>query len=376
MKKTVLAILFLIGFFLATSFITTSSTSAGEEGNSKAQLHLGKYWQSVREPIVQCFICPHKCVLDVDQRGICTVRINKGGKLYTLGYGNPVAIHVDPIEKKPFFHVAPGEPIFSLAVAGCNMRCLFCQNWQISQSRPDETQNYSLSPEEVVQKAIENKCRFIAYTYTEPTVFYEYMLDISKLAREKGIKNTMHTCGYINPEPLRELLKYMDAVNVDLKGFSEEFYAKMGLSVELKPVLETLKIIKEEGVWLEITNLLIPGFNDDPQKIKEMCAWIRENLGDEVPLHFSRFMPSYKLMNLPPTPTEKLEEAYNIAKGVGLKYVYIGNVPGHQGENTYCPNCGKIVVKRMGYQLLENNIKDGKCEFCGYKIAGSWTYNR
>jgi len=186
----------------------------------------------------------------------------------------------------------------------------------------------------------------------------------------------MHTCGYINPEPLRELLKYMDAVNVDLKGFSEEFYAKMGLSVELKPVLETLKIIKEEGVWLEITNLLIPGFNDDPQKIKEMCAWIRENLGDEVPLHFSRFMPSYKLMNLPPTPTEKLEEAYNIAKGVGLKYVYIGNVPGHQGENTYCPNCGKIVVKRMGYQLLENNIKDGKCEFCGYKIAGSWTYNR
>ncbi|PIU41460.1 MAG: AmmeMemoRadiSam system radical SAM enzyme [Candidatus Omnitrophica bacterium CG07_land_8_20_14_0_80_42_15] len=376
MKKTVLAILFLIGFFLATSFITTSSTSAGEEGNSKAQLHLGKYWQSVREPIVQCFICPHKCVLDLDQRGICTVRINKGGKLYTLGYGNPVAIHVDPIEKKPFFHVAPGEPIFSLAVAGCNMRCLFCQNWQISQSRPDETQNYSLSPEEVVQKAIENKCRFIAYTYTEPTVFYEYMLDISKLAREKGIKNTMHTCGYINPEPLRELLKYMDAVNVDLKGFSEEFYAKMGLSVELKPVLETLKIIKEEGVWLEITNLLIPGFNDDPQKIKEMCAWIRENLGDEVPLHFSRFMPSYKLMNLPPTPTEKLEEAYNIAKGVGLKYVYIGNVPGHQGENTYCPNCGKIVVKRMGYQLLENNIKDGKCEFCGYKIAGSWTYNR
>jgi pyruvate formate lyase activating enzyme len=198
------------------------------------------------------------------------------------------------------------------------------------------------------------------------------MLDIAKVARVKGIKNTMHTCGYINPEPLRELLKYMDAVNVDLKGFTEEFYAKIGLLAQLKPVLETLKIIKAEGVWLEITNLVIPGFNDDPAKIKEMCVWIKENLGDEVPLHFSRFMPNYKLQNLPATPIEKLQEAYDIAKEVGLKYVYIGNVPGHPGENTYCPNCKKIIVKRIGYQILENNIKDEKCQFCGYRIAGRW----
>ena len=373
MKKTILITFLSLGMFLVISFINTANLEAQAEQNIKAIPRIAQYWQKVKENIVQCLLCPRKCVLDVGQRGVCTVRINKDGKLYTLGYGNPVAVHIDPIEKKPFFHVAPGEPVFSLAVAGCNMRCIFCQNWQISQSRPDETQNYNLSPEEVVEETIKSNCKFIAYTYTEPTVFYEYMLDIAKLARGKGIKNTMHSCGYINAEPLRELLKYMDAVNIDLKGFTEEFYAKIGLLAQLKPVLETLKIIKEDGIWLEITNLLIPGFNDDPKKIKEMCIWIKENLGDEVPLHFSRFIPNYKLQNLPPTPIEKLEEAYKIAKEVGLKYVYIGNVPGHAGENTYCPNCGKIIVKRIGYEILENNIKDGKCKFCGYKIAGRWT---
>jgi len=376
MKKNILSSCLFTGIFLATILINPADIRAQAEQNIKSIPRLASYWQNIKENIVQCLLCPRKCVLDAGQRGVCTVRINKEGKLYTLGYGNPVAVHIDPIEKKPFFHVAPGEPVFSLAVAGCNMRCIFCQNWQISQSRPDETENYNLSPEEVVNKTIENNCKFIAYTYTEPTVFYEYMSDIAKLAREKGIKNTMHSCGYINPQPLRELLKYMDAVNIDLKGFTEEFYAKIGLLAQLKPVLETLKIIREEGVWLEITNLIIPNFNDDPKKIKEMCIWIKENLGDEVPLHFSRFVPNFKLQNLPPTPVEKLEEAYKIAKDAGLKYVYIGNVPGHKGENTYCPDCGKIVVKRIGYEILENNIKDGKCNFCGYKIAGRWTYDK
>jgi pyruvate formate lyase activating enzyme len=372
MKKNILIVSLFMGIFLATILINPADIRAQAEQNIKSIPKLANYWQNIKENIVQCLLCPRKCVLDAGQRGVCTVRINKEGKLYTLGYGNPVAIHIDPIEKKPFFHVAPGEPVFSLAVAGCNMRCIFCQNWQISQSRPDETENYHLSPEEIVEKTIENNCKFIAYTYTEPTVFYEYMLDIAKLARAKGLKNTMHSCGYINAQPLRELLKYMDAVNIDLKGFTEEFYAKIGLLAQLKPVLETLKIIKEEGVWLEITNLIIPNFNDDPQKIRQMCIWIKENLGDEVPLHFSRFVPNFKLQNLPPTPIEKLEEAYKIAKDAGLKYVYIGNVPGHKGENTYCPNCGKIVVKRIGYEILENNIKDGKCKFCGYKIVGRW----
>ena len=358
--------------FAAVLFFGAFAREAKAQIAPAATPREARYWKKIRDNTLQCLLCPHKCVLDTGQRGVCTVRINKDGKLYTLGYGNPVAVHIDPIEKKPFFHVTPGKPTFSIAVAGCNMRCLFCQNWQISQSKPDETINYDMPPEEVVRKAMENNCEFIVYTYTEPTVFYEYMLDIAKLAREKGLKNAMHSCGYINPEPLRELLKYMDAVNIDLKGFTEEFYAKMGLLVELAPVLETLKIIKEEGVWLEITNLLIPGENDDPKKIKEMCVWIKENLGDDAPLHISRFMPAYKLKNLPPTPTEKLEEAYRIAKEAGLKYVYIGNVPGNPAENTYCPKCGKAVVRRVGYRILENSIISGKCKFCGNKIAGIW----
>jgi pyruvate formate lyase activating enzyme len=359
---------------------------------NKTVTRIASYWNKVKDAIVQCVLCPRKCIIGPGQRGVCTVRVNKEGALYTLGYGNPVAVHIDPIEKKPFFHVLPGTNAFSIAVAGCNMRCLFCQNWQISQARPDEVTAYDMSPEKVVDEAIKTKCPFIAYTYTEPTVFYEYMLDISKLARARGLKNSMHTCGYINQEPLKELLKYMDAVNVDLKGFSEEFYKKMGALAELDPVLETIKTVKKEGVWLEITNLIIPGMNDDPGQIRKMCEWIKENVGDEAPLHFSRFMPSFQLQNLPPTPMSKLEEAYRIAKGVGLKYVYIGNAPGRPQENTHCPACGKMLVSRIGYEILENNIepdrakprtvppeggtgarvKDGKCRFCGYKIAGIW----
>ncbi|MDP2928590.1 MAG: AmmeMemoRadiSam system radical SAM enzyme [Candidatus Omnitrophota bacterium] len=333
---------------------------------------IASYWQKIKDGTVQCVLCPRRCLLNNGQRGVCTVRVNRDGALYTLGYGNPVAVHIDPIEKKPFFNVMPGESAFSIAVAGCNMRCLFCQNWQISQAKPDEVTVYDMPPEAVVAEAKKNNCKFIVYTYTEPTVFYEYMLDISKLARSKGLKNGMHTCGYINQEPLIELLKYMDAVNVDLKGFSEEFYRKMGAFAQLQPVLDTLKIVKREGVWLEITNLIIPGLNDDPKEIKSMCEWIRENLGEDTPIHFSRFMPSFRLQNLPPTPVSKLEEAYEIAKASGLNYVYIGNVPGHTGENTHCPKCKKLIVGRIGYRITENNIKDGKCKFCGRSISGVW----
>lgn len=338
----------------------------------KEALYPARYWKAVGDKNVQCQLCPRRCMLSPNQRGICTVRINKEGKLYTLGYGNPVALDVDPIEKKPFFHVLPGTSAFSVAVAGCNMRCLFCQNWQISQSKPDETENYSMSAMDIVDAAKKEGTPFIVYTYTEPTVFYEYMLDTCKFAKAQGLRNGMHSCGYINEEPLKELLKYMDAVNVDLKGFNREFYNKMGMMAELEPVLATLKTIKKEGVWLEITNLIVPGQNDNPQEIRKMCIWIKENLGDSVPLHFSRFMPSFKLQNLPPTPVSKLEEAYNIASEAGLKYVYIGNVPGHPHESTYCPNCKKVIISRLGYSILKNNLEKGKCKFCGYKIAGIW----
>ncbi len=358
--------------FILTLILVFTAQGACAKEPYRAMPRVASYWERVRDNIVRCALCPRRCVLDVGQRGVCTVRINKDGMLYTLGYGNPIAIHVDPIEKKPFFHVLPGTTAFSIAVAGCNMRCLFCQNWQISQARPDETANYDMSPEDIVSAAIKSTSKFIVYTYTEPTVFYEYMLDISKLARANGLKNGMHTCGYINPEPLKELLKYMDAVNVDIKGFNEDFYRKMGMMAELKPVLETIKTIRKEGVWLELTNLVIPGQNDDPGQIREMCVWIKENLGDDVPLHFSRFMPSFRLQNLPPTPIQKLEEAYGIAKDVGLKYVYIGNVPGHPQENTYCPNCKRLIVGRHGYRITEDNTREGKCKFCGYAIAGIW----
>ncbi|MDD4183701.1 MAG: AmmeMemoRadiSam system radical SAM enzyme [Candidatus Omnitrophica bacterium] len=362
MKRKLSIYLMLIALVFSPAFI----------GYAKEQLHPALYWKASGEKNVQCRLCPRRCTLSPNQRGICTVRINKDGKLYSLGYGNPIAVNVDPIEKKPFFHVLPGTEAFSIAVAGCNMRCLFCQNWQISQSKPDETENYAMSPLDIVTAAKEQGTPFIVYTYTEPTVFYEYMLDICKLAKTQGLRNGMHSCGYINEEPLKELLKYMDAVNIDLKGFNKEFYNRMGMMAELEPVLATLKTIKKEEVWLEITNLIIPGQNDNPEELRKMCIWIKENLGDEVPLHFSRFMPSFKLQNLPPTPVSKLEEAYNIAKEAGLKYVYIGNVPGHPHESTYCPNCKKVIISRTGYSILGNNIKEGKCKFCGYKIAGIW----
>ncbi|MCK4353131.1 AmmeMemoRadiSam system radical SAM enzyme [candidate division WOR-3 bacterium] len=329
------------------------------------------YWEKLGKKVVQCHLCPHNCVLKPGQRGFCRVRKNINGKLYTLNYGLPCAVHIDPIEKKPLFHFLPKSGVFSIATAGCNLRCKFCQNWGISQRPPEETENVSLSPKEVVRIAKEKGCPSIAYTYSEPTNFYEYMFETAKLAKKAGIKNTMHSNGYINPKPLRKLCKYLDAANIDLKGFTDEFYQELTQG-HLDPVLRSLKIIKEEGVWLEITNLIVPTKNDDPKTIRKMCEWIRDSLGPDVPLHFSRFSPLYKLRNLPPTPVETLEEARKIALDVGLKYVYIGNIPGHKAESTYCPKCSRMVIHRIGYHIAENNIVNGRCKFCGCKIPGIW----
>lgn len=320
---------------------------------------------------VRCELCPTECILEDYQIGGCKVRINKGGVLYSLVYGKPCAVAIDPIEKKPFYHFLPGSKAFSIATAGCVLGCRFCQNWQISQARPEETENYNLPPDEVVRNAIFYGCEVITYTYTEPTVFYEYMYDTSIIAKKAGIKNTMHTCGYIKERPLRELTKYMDAADVDLKAFTEDFYARL-CGGRLKPVLDSLVILRSEGVWLEITNLVIPTLNDDMRKIREMCLWIRNNLGPDVPLHFSRFFPNYKLKNLPPPPLETLLNARKIAMEVGLRFVYIGNIK-TDAQNTYCPSCKKILIEREGFFIKQNNMVKDRCKYCNSKIPGVWS---
>jgi len=329
------------------------------------------YYQQLEDKVVRCQLCPNRCTLANLARGSCGVRINLDGELYTLVYGKPLAVHVDPIEKKPLSHFLPGTTAFSISTAGCNLGCIFCQNWQISQVKPEEAAHYDLDPEQTVELALKEKAPTIAYTYTEPTVFYEYMLETAKLAKSRGLRNVMHSCGYINPAPLKALLPYMSACNIDLKGFSEDYYEQFS-SGRLQPVLETIKTIKRSGVWLEITNLVVPGQNDDPAMIRAMCRWIKANVGPDVPLYFAAFYPNYKLQNLPPTPVETLEKAYAIARGEGLNYVYIGNVFGHVKEQTYCPKCGKIVIKRLGYSIEEVDLVNGKCKYCGYKIAGVW----
>lgn len=321
---------------------------------------------------VQCLLCPFKCILDENQRGICQVRVNLNGKLVSLVYGKPAAVHVDPIEKKPIFHLLPSAKAFSIATFGCNLGCKFCQNWQLSQSKPDENKNYSLNPDEVVRLAKHYNCKSIAYTYSEPVVFYEYTYDTSIIARKNKIKNIFVSAGFINPKPLRKLAKYLDAANIDLKGFTEEYYRNVCFGA-LKPVLKTLEILAEENVILEITNLIIPTLNDDLKTIKKMCKWIYRNLGPQFPLHFSRFFPMYKLRNLPPTPVGTLINARKVALDVGLYFVYIGNVYTEDGETTFCPNCHRKIVVRYGYNVMKYNITpQGKCKYCGEKIYGVW----
>jgi pyruvate formate lyase activating enzyme len=329
------------------------------------------YYAKIDKQTVQCELCPRRCFLTNGMRGVCRVRQPEKGKLYTYVYGNPCTWHIDPVEKKPVYHMLPATTAFSIATAGCNLRCKFCQNWTISQRPPEETDNIRMSPQEAVRTAIKNNCASIAYTYSEPTIFYEYMLDTAKLAKKEGLKNIMVTAGYINEKPLRQLCKYIDAANVDLKGFDKKYLREV-CGQELDPLLEALKIFKEEGVWLEITNLVVPTLNDDMETIRKMCVWIRDNLGPETPLHFSRFTPMYKLKNLYLTPVSTLEKAKKTAEGAGLKYVYIGNISTHPAHHTWCPDCRAVLIERMGYVIKQNNVTGGKCKFCSRPIPGLW----
>jgi pyruvate formate lyase activating enzyme len=295
----------------------------------------------------------------------------RDGKLYTIAYGNPCSTHVDPIEKKPFFHFLPASSSFSIATAGCNFSCLNCQNAEISQRGPDETRNADMYPEKVVEGALRAECRSIAYTYSEPVAYYEYMFDTARYARSYGIRNLLVSNGYINEKPLQDLSKFLDGANIDLKCFREETYKKL-TGGSLQPILNSLKILKAERVWLEITNLIIPGWTDDLAMIRGMCEWLVVNGFADSPLHFSRFHPLYKLTSLPSTPLETLEKARNIALETGIRYVYIGNVPNTSAENTFCPSCKKLLIERRGYTILENNLNLSACKYCQTKIAGVW----
>lgn len=330
------------------------------------------FYKKLENGSVQCGICFRRCVIAEGQRGFCRNRENREGRLYNIVYGRPSAVHIDPVEKEPQFHFLPGSSILCLGTAGCNFRCKHCQNWQLSQRSIEEMEFvYSLTPSEVVELALGKNIPTISFTYNEPVSFYEYVYDIAKLAKQKGLKIIWHSNGSMNPEPLGELLKYTDGVTIDLKGFTGKFYSEIS-SAKLEPVLDTLKNIKESGVHLEIVNLIIPTHNDNLQDIRRMCSWIRENLGEDVPLHFTRFFPAHKLTTLPPTPVSRLEEAYGIARGIDLKYVYIGNVPGHAYNSTFCPKCNKKLIHRTHFTVLKNNIKDGECKFCGAEVPGIW----
>ena len=350
-------------------FPETTRAQIAKKGLIKTKL--SPYFTPLNGGEIQCELCPKRCRVSKGKRGFCRVRENRDGKYYSLVYGNPCAVHLDPIEKKPFFHVLPGTPSFSLATVGCNFQCKFCQNWEISQAFPEDVYNYDIPPEMMVKKAKEVGANSVAYTYVEPTIFYEYMIDICHLVKKEGLLNVCHSNGFINPEPLRNLCKVMDAANIDLKGFTEAFYRDL-CSGELAPVLETLKTLKKEKVHLEITNLIIPTQNDEMSGVKEMCLWVKKELGPDTPIHFSRFYPLYRLRSLPPTPVSTLEKARTVALSVGLEYVYIGNVPGHEGEHTFCPKCKKLVIQRSGYMIGEVNVKGGKCKYCGKPITGIW----
>lgn len=322
---------------------------------------------------IECDLCPRACSIPEGRAGDCRIRVNIGGRLVATTYGRPSAVHVDPMEKKPLFHFLPGSPVFSVATAGCNLHCLNCQNWQLSQRGGEEMEEvFRAEPAELIAMVEQQGCLSIAYTYSEPVVFYEYTYDSSVLAHERGLRNVLVTAAYINQPPLRRLCGVIDAANVDLKAMDDALYREV-TGATLKPVLDALVTMRELGVWIELTNLLIPTFNDQLPLIRRMARWIRTELGAGTPLHFSRFHPQYRMRNRPPTPGETLSRAREEALDAGLEYVYVGNIPGHPGNSTYCPRDGQLLIGRTGYWITENNLtSDGHCPTCGEAIPGVW----
>jgi pyruvate formate lyase activating enzyme len=330
-----------------------------------------KFYEKLGYKKIKCKLCPRECVIDDRERGYCGARENRGGIYYTLVHSRVVTAHVDPIEKKPFFHFCPGGMAFSVATAGCNVNCKMCQNWDISQVRPEQAPSNYLPPKRLAEMARESNCAAIAYTYSEPVIFYEYVVDAAEAGRAAGIKSAVVTGGFIQQDPLKELCRRVDAIKVDLKAFSEKFYKEV-VNGEMKPVLDGLVTMRKLGMWTEIVYLVIPTLNDSDAEFKALARWVKSELGPDVPVHFSRFHPEYLLKNLPPTPLNTLERAKAACDAEGLHYVYLGNVPGHPAENTYCPKCKRAVVERTGFMVHGMHLENSKCKYCRQAIPGVW----
>lgn len=367
-KVKIGAALFLIAIIFLVSFLIYSQEKSKSLDYAK-NFQEAKFYEKLDNGMVRCNLCPNRCILSPGQIGNCRARKNIDGKLVSLVYGNVASNHIDPIEKKPLFHFLPGSQTYSISTTGCNLRCKFCQNWQISQVFPWDIKTTKMSPKDVVNKALNSGVESIAFTYNEPTVYYEYMLDVAKLAKKNGLKTVVISAGYINEKPLKNLLPYIDAYKIDLKGFDKEFYQEMTHG-KLEPVLSALKTIKESDTWLEVVNLIIPGENDSEKQLKDLVLWIKNNLGKNTPLHFLRFHPNYKIRNLAPTPIKTLKKARQIALDLGMNYVYTGNIYDKEGTTTYCPS-GKPGVIRQGFSTSKNNLDSGLCPN-GDKIPGVW----
>lgn len=320
---------------------------------------------------LKCKLCPFECEIEPGERARCKVRENREGQGYTLAYANPALLQEDPIERKPFFHVIPGSRALSVSTAGCNLECKFCEVWDMALEYPEDVFAYDVSSEKVIEFAKEGDLPSVSFAFGEPVIFYEYMEETAALAKEKGLLNLVHTAGFIQPDPLKKLADKVDAFNVDLKSFEPEFYREV-VGGELEPVLNSLKILRDAGVHIEITNIIIPDLNDDMEKIEEMCLWIANELGEDVPLHFSRFYPLYQLSDLPRTPVSTLENAREIAMDAGLNYVYLAKVSDHEGENTFCPECHEVIIERLGFVIEEVNMEGNACGYCGHEIKGIW----
>ena len=329
-------------------------------------------WDPLEDKKVKCHLCRHRCVIKEDRRGKCGIRENQSGALETLVYGKVIARHIDPIEKKPLFHFMPGSLSYSIATVGCNFKCLFCQNADIAQMPSDHQgmiMGDPVDPRQVVEAALKGNCRSISYTYTEPTVFFEFAFDTAKLAREKGIRNVFVTNGYMTPEAVEMIHPYLDAANVDLKAFSDKYYKEI-CGARLAHVKDTIQVMKTHGIWLEVTTLIVPGLNDDPEELEKLATFLVDSVGPETPWHISRFHPTYKLTDRPSTPRRTLVTAREIGLKSGLKYVYTGNIPGDSGENTFCSDCGKLIIDRWGFQIHQYQINQGKCKYCDTPIDG------